>query len=500
MTKKKNLSFWQIWNMSFGFFGIQMGFALQNGNVSRIFQNLGAEVEDLAILWVAAPLTGLIVQPIIGYLSDRTWHARWGRRRPFFFVGALLASLAMLFMPNSPVLWVAAGMLWIMDASINIAMEPFRAFVGDNLPKEQTTTGFAMQSFFIGAGGYLASWLPTLFDWFGVANEAPAGFVPDTVKYSFYVGGTLFFVTVLWTVLKSEEYSPAELKAFEGNEHDEYKEERTPAWYQANATKQMIAGVICIALGLLLAFFIYRNEWDKNLYVLAYGILFLFGACFLLAGLLQKNSTSKSGFVNIMNDFQTMPKTMVQLAFVQFFSWFALFAMWIYSTPAITEHIYGTTDKTSEIYNQGANTVSGMFGNYSLIAALLAFLLPVLAKKTSRKFTHMLALCLGGLGLISIYFMKVGLLLQWLPMLGVGMAWASILSVPYAMLSGALPANKMGYYMGVFNFFIVIPQLVAASVLGFLLSTFFEGQPIYALMIGGVSMILAGLLTMLVDD
>lgn len=486
--------------MSFGFFGIQMGFALQNGNVSRIFQNLGAEIDDLAILWVAAPLTGLIVQPIIGYMSDRTWHAKWGRRRPFFFVGALLASLALFIMPNSSVLWIAAGMLWILDASINISMEPFRAFVGDNLPNEQTTTGFAMQSFFIGVGGYLASWLPTIFDWLGVANEAPAGTIPDTVKYSFYVGGVLFFSAVLWTVLKSNEYSPEEMSAFEGNEEDEFKIERAPSWYKSNASKHILAGIIGIGIGLALASFIYSNGLKKDLYVLALGIFGLFGFCFLLSGLMQKSGNYKNGFVEIMNDFQTMPKTMVQLAFVQFFSWFALFAMWIYATPAITEHIYGTTDTTSAAYNQGANTVSGMMGNYFLVAALVAFLLPVLAKKTSRKFTHMLALTLGGLGLISIYFMKAGLLLQWLPMLGIGVAWASILSVPYAMLAGSLPSNKMGYYMGVFNFFIVIPQLVAASVLGFMLSSFFDSKPIYALVIGGVSMIIAGLLTMIVED
>jgi maltose/moltooligosaccharide transporter len=500
MTKKKNLSFWQIWNMSFGFFGIQMGFALQNGNVSRIFQNLGASIDDLAILWVAAPLTGLIVQPIIGYLSDRTWLAKWGRRRPYFFVGALLASLALFIMPNSPALWVAAGMLWILDASINVSMEPFRAFVGDNLPDEQRTTGFAMQSFFIGAGAYLASWLPTIFDWLGVANEAPAGTIPDTVKYSFYVGGVLFFFAVLWTVLKSEEYSPEQMDAFERHGKDEFKPERNSLWYQQNASKHITGGLFGIVIGLVLAYIIYRYGLKKDLYVLSLGIFGLFGFCFLLSGMMQKNNYYKNGFVEIMNDFQTMPKTMVQLAFVQFFSWFALFAMWIYATPAITEHIYGTTDTSSELYNQGANTVSGMMGNYNLVAALVAFLLPVLAKMSSRKFTHMLSLCLGGLGLISIYFLQEGLLLQWLPMLGVGMAWASILSVPYAMLSGAIPANKMGYYMGVFNFFIVIPQLVAASVLGFLLSTFFESQPIYALIIGGTSMILAGLLTMLVDD
>lgn len=501
MKKKKPLlSFWQIWNMSFGFLGIQFGFALQNGNVSRIFQTLGAKVDDIAILWVAAPMTGLIVQPIIGYLSDRTWHSKWGRRRPFFFIGTLFASMALLVMPNSPYLWIAAGMLWIMDASINISMEPFRAFVGDNLPDEQRTKGFAMQSFFIGIGAYVASWLPKVFDYFGVSNTAPANVIPDTVKYSFYVGGAVFFLSVLWTVLRSKEYSPEELKEFDNNDEEYKTEEKSTSWYKSNGKNHMIYGGIAMLVGLLLTWIIYQNGLKKDLYVLSLGMITLFGALFFISGILQLQSIHKNGFVNIMNDFQTMPKTMVQLSFVQFFSWFALFAFWIYATPAITDHIYNTRDVTSEAYNSGANIVSGMMGNYNLIAALVAFMLPVLAKITSRKFAHFLALVLGGFGLISIYFLNEGMLLQWLPMIGLGIAWASILSVPYAILSGALPSAKMGYYMGVFNFFIVIPQLVAASILGFILSSFFEDKPIFAMVVGGVSMIIAGLFMFMVDD
>lgn len=498
--KKPALSFWDIWNMSFGFFGIQFGFALQNGNVSRIFQTLGAEVDDIAILWVAAPMTGLIVQPIIGYLSDRTWHPRWGRRRPFFFVGAIMASLALFVMPNSPYLWFAAGMLWIMDASINISMEPFRAFVGDNLPTEQRTKGFAMQSFFIGAGAFIASWLPKLFDTMGVSNTAPENTIPDTVKYSFYVGGIVFLLSVLWTVFKSKEYSPEQLNAFDDGEGEFEREEQPASWYHKNGGQHIVWGSVAIAIGLLFSYIIFLNEWKQDLYVLSIGMISFFGFLFLLSGLMQKRSRYKNGFVEIMNDFQFMPKTMVQLAFVQFFSWFALFSMWIYATPAITGHIYGTTDTSSALYNEGANIVSGMMGNYNLIAALVAFLLPVIAKWTTRKFTHFLALTLGGLGLISIYFLERGMLLQWLPMIGVGVAWASILSVPYAILAGALPSSKMGYYMGVFNFFIVIPQLMAAALLGFILSSFFDNQPIFALVVGGISMLLAGVLTFIVND
>ncbi len=501
--KKRTLGFWEIWNMSFGFLGIQMGFALQNANVSRIFQTLGAEIEDIPILWVAAPLTGLVVQPIIGYFSDRTWHPKLGRRRPYFLIGAILASLALFIMPNSPVLWFAAGMLWIMDASINVSMEPFRAFVGDNLPEHQRTKGFAMQSFFIGIGAYVASKLPKILTYFGLENIAPEGVIPDSVKYSFYIGGFVFLVAVLWTVIKSKEYSPEEMKVFEEAEKEDFiKEEKSENWFISNGKSHLLNGFITLVIGVVSTYAIYRYELKKDLYVLTIGLISFGGIALIISGLLQKAKNYKNGFVTIVNDFQSMPKVMKQLSWVQFFSWFALFSMWIYMTPAVTEHIYGTVDTTSETYNTGANPVGEMFANYNIIAAAVAFLLPVLARRTSRKFTHFLALVVGGLGLMSIYFISNPgtFTIEWLPMIGVGIAWASILSIPYAMLSGALPASKMGYYMGVFNFFIVIPQLVAASILGFLVSKFFDNQPIYALLVGGVSMILAGILSLLVND
>ena len=501
--KKRTLGFWEIWNMSFGFLGIQMGFALQNANVSRIFQTLGAEVEDIPILWVAAPLTGLIVQPIIGYFSDRTWHPKLGRRRPYFLIGAILASLALFVMPNSPVLWFAAGMLWIMDASINVSMEPFRAFVGDNLPDHQLTKGFAMQSFFIGIGAYIASRLPEFMTYIGISNTAAEGVIPDSVKYSFYVGGAAFLIAVLWTVLKSKEYSPEEMKAFDADENAQFdKEKPSNQWFRNNGKSHLTNGIITTAIGLITTYLIYHFDLKKDLYVLTLGLITLGGIAMIISGLLQKNNKTESGFIHIMNDFQSMPKVMKQLAWVQFFSWFALFSMWIYMTPAVTEHIYNATDTTSSAYNLGANQVGAMFANYNIIAAAVAFLLPLLAKKTSRKFTHFLALVAGGLGLMSLYFITnpTVFTIEWLPMIGVGIAWASILSIPYAMLSGSLPSNKMGYYMGVFNFFIVIPQLVAASILGFLVSKFFDNQPIYALLIGGVSMIIAGILSLTVND
>ncbi len=500
--EKRKLSFWQIWNMSFGFLGIQMGFALQNSNVSRIFQTLGANVDDIPILWVAAPMTGLIIQPIIGYFSDRTWN-KLGRRKPYFLAGAILASSALFVMPNSPFLWFAAGMLWIMDASINVTMEPFRAFVGDNLSEKQRTMGFAMQSFFIGIGSYIASKLPLLLTHFGVQNTAPLGIIPDSVKYSFYIGGVAFIVTVLWTILTSKEYSPSEMEAFDKNKDNEFQKiTHSPEWFQSNGKSHLNKGLLFFAIGLLFTFVIFHYELKKDLYVLSLGLISLGGLALIISGVMQKANNTENGFVTIMNDFQFMPKIMKQLAWVQFFSWFALFSMWIYTTLAVTQHIYGTTDTTSDAYNTGANQVGEMFANYNLIAAIGAFLLPLLAKITSRKFTHFIALTCGGLGLISIYFIKepTTFNIEWLPMIGVGIAWASILSVPYAMLSGALPSNKMGYYMGVFNFFIVIPQLVAASILGFLVSKFFNSEPIYALLIGGASMILAGIIALTIND
>ena len=500
--EKRKLGFWEIWNMSFGFLGIQMGFALQNSNVSRIFQTLGANIDDIPILWVAAPLTGLIIQPIIGYFSDRTW-TKLGRRKPYFLVGAILASVALFIMPNSPVLWFAAGMLWIMDASINVSMEPFRAFVGDNLPEKQRTMGFATQSFFIGIGAYFASKLPLILTHLNVKNTAPFGIIPDSVKYSFYIGGVAFIVTVLWTVITSKEYSPEEMEAFEKHEESKYaKETHSKEWFSINGKAHLIKGIIMLFIGISFSFLIYEQDLKKDLYVLSLGLIGLGGLALTISGWMQKSNNTENGFVTIMNDFQFMPKIMKQLAWVQFFSWFALFSMWIYTTLAVTQHIYGTTDTTSEAYNTGANQVGEMFANYNLIAAIAAFLLPLLAKITSRKFTHFIALVCGGLGLISIYFIQepTAFTMEWLPMIGIGIAWASILSIPYAMLSGALPSNKMGYYMGVFNFFIVIPQLVAASILGFLVSKFFNSEPIYALLIGGTSMILAGIISLTIND
>lgn len=497
--EKRKLSFWEIWNMSFGFLGIQFGFALQNANTSRIFETLGAKIDEIPILWIAAPVSGLIIQPIIGYFSDRTW-TRLGRRRPYFLVGAILSSAALFVMPNSPTLWIAAGTLWIMDASINVSMEPFRAFVGDNLPDEQRALGFVMQSFFIGTGAVVGSVLPYLFtNVFDVSNVAPKGIIPDAVKWSFYIGGIVFLLSVLWTVFKTTEYTPEELHAFEANSKKDLESNALNSETETGVTtkKQLTLGIAFAAIGGLISFLIFENDLAKELYILFVGLIFM-GVLFVIASQLRTRKV-QNGFTIIMTDLLNMPKTMQKLAWVQFFSWFALFSMWIYTTQAVTQHIFGTTDTTSKVYNDAADWVSVLFTVYNGIAAAVAFLLPIVAKKVGVRATHLLALCAGGVGLISIYFIGDKQMLM-LPMLGVGIAWASILSMPYAMLSGALPAAKMGYYMGVFNFFVVIPQIVAATILGFVIKQFFHNEPIYALIIGGVSMIFAGLLTLRVNS
>ena len=486
--------------MSFGFLGIQFGFALQNANVSRIFETLGANIDEIPILWIAAPVTGLIIQPIIGYMSDNTW-GKLGRRRPYFLVGAILASLAIIVMPNSPYLWFAAGMLWIMDASINVSMEPFRAFVGDMLPSEQRTVGFSMQSFFIGIGAVVASALPYIMtNWLGISNIAPEGEIPASVKYSFYVGGAIFFLAVLWTVLRSKEYSPEELEKFSEGNNEELKslennvnEKKIPSSrFNKNGIVWTVIGVL-----LLLVFnnFIYM---DYGLFVLFGGVV-IFGLLQIFSGVLSKNENSNSGLVSIISDLYTMPKTMKQLSYVQFFSWFALFAMWIYTTPAVTRHIYGATDTASAIYNEGADWVGILMATYNGFAAIMAFAIMWIAKRTSRKTVHFISLVIGGISLASFYVIKDPNLLL-ISELGIGLAWASILAMPYAILTGSLPAKKMGVYMGIFNFFIVIPQITAAAILGFFVKNLFGNDAIYALLLGGASMIIAGVLVMFVDD
>ena len=478
MTTKPQVTFWQIWNMCFGFLGIQFGFALQNANVSRIFQTLGADVDEIPMLWIAAPLTGLIVQPIIGYYSDRTW-TRLGRRRPYFLFGAILATLALFIMPNSPTLWIAAGMLWILDASINVSMEPFRAYVGDQLPPSQRPTGFAMQSFFIGVASVIASLLPWALAKLGVGNTAGPGEVPDTVKYAFYFGGAMLLGAVSWTVFTTREYPPDVLKAF-----DDAGVVREAAIDRRRAQRD---GALWLMLAVAGVIAVYAARLDRQLYLLAGGIA-VYGVALLVLSVSRKRTM----FTSVMSDLRQMPLMMRRLAVVQFFSWFALFAMWTQTTLAVTAVHFGSSDPQSPAYNEGANWVGVLFAAYNAFAALAALVIPWMVRRLGLRVTHLINVWLGGVGLVSFALISDP---QWLiaSMIGVGFAWASILSLPYALLSDSVPAEKMGVYMGIFNFFIVIPQLLAATVLGFLLRQFFGGEPVYALVIGGLSWFIAGL-------
>lgn len=443
--KKRKLNFWEIWNMSFGFLGIQMGFALQNANASRILQIFGADVDELSWFWIIAPLMGLIVQPIVGHYSDNTW-GRFGRRKPYFLIGAVLASAGLIMMPKAdmfiaflPPLWVGAGMLMIMDASFNIAMEPFRALVGDNLRTDQRTLGFSVQTALIGFGAVVGSWLPyALANWFGVSNESTTGGVPMNLILSFVIGAIILVISILITVVTTKEYSPEELAQFQ-----EEKENNKP---------------------------------------------------------LEKE-VEKAKLINIFDDFVKMPTTMRQLSWVQFFSWFGLFGMWVFSVPAIAQHIYGLPydDGKSKAYQNAGDWVGILFGVYNLVSALYAFALPYIAKKIGRKHTHSLSLIIGGLSLLSIYIApdKNWLILS---MIGVGIAWASILAMPYAILAGSISPKKMGVYMGIFNFFIVIPQIINALIGGPLVKYAYNNHAIYALMVSGVSFLLAAALVYKVKD
>jgi maltose/moltooligosaccharide transporter len=485
MTRKPELSFWQIWNMCFGFLGIQFAFGLQNANVSRIFQTLGAAVEDIPVLWIAAPLTGLIVQPLIGYASDRTW-GRLGRRRPYFLAGALLTTLALLSMPNAGMLWIAAALLWMMDASINVSMEPFRAFVGDQLPTQQRALGYAMQSFFIGVGAVVASMLPYLLAHLGVNNVAGPGGVPDTVRDAFYIGGAVLLGSVLWTVLSTREYPPEQLRVF--------AETAATADTFVNRSNALRYGVLWLVVGIIGACLVHGYALEHELYLLAGGVM-----AFGLALLWLSVARGAHMFTQVMTDLYAMPPAMRRLAWVQFFSWFAMFAMWIYTTAGVAQVYFGSTDPHSAAYNNGANWVGVLFGAYNGFSALAALVIPLMVRRWGLRMSHLVNLWLGGAGLAAFLLIRNP---DWLllPMVGVGFAWASILSLPYAMLSDNLPAEKMGVYMGIFNFFIVIPQLLAASVLGVLLRVFFHGQPIYALLLGGASLLMAGLFVLRVKE
>jgi len=447
--KKTRLGFWQIWNMSFGFLGIQFGFALQGGFMSRIFQTLGADKSDIPLLWIAAPLTGLLVQPIIGYMSDHTWNQRLGRRKPYFLVGAILSSLALFFVPYSPSLWIAAGFLWILDASINISMEPFRALVADKLPKDQQTYGFVLQTLIIGIGTWIASNLPWFITQIGVSNEAEPGEIPSSIKVAFAIGAVVFLSTILYTIFTTSEYPPEDLEAFKA----------------------------------------------------------------------KKNKSFSEGLNDFIGQFLAMPATMKKLGLIQFFSWFAFFTMWSMANPAITEHVFNAPfpevsaynlaiTEEAELFNSAnakfqaaSNITSSYMGIYGLSSMLFALLLTFYtAKRTiSRKYVHMASLALGGIGFLLIYGMTSPAYLS-LSVTLIGFAWGSILSMPYAMLSGSVAEENMGVTMGLFNMFIVLPQIIAATGGINYLTSFFGDAPIYAMVIAGLSLLIAAGFNFLIKE
>jgi maltose/moltooligosaccharide transporter len=427
MKQKPHLSFRQILNMSFGFMGIQFGFALQNGNASRILMTFGADVHHLSWFWLVAPITGMIIQPIIGYMSDKTW-CRLGRRRPYFLVGAILTSIALILMPNAPHLatfiapmFIGGGLLMIMDASINISMEPFRALVADKLPEEQHTLGFSVQTLLIGIGAVVGSWLPYILgNWMGISKEATGkGLIPDNVIFSFYFGAFVLLSAILWTVFTTTEYPPEELI----QEKDEEVEHK--------------------------GFFI--------------------------------------------------PRIMLKLLLVQFFSWFALFSMWVYTTPAVAAHFYGTTNPNSEAFQEAGNWVGILFGVYNGISAIIALLLPIVAKRLTRKVTHSIALCIGGVSLLSFMVLPTSQSLI-ISMIGIGIAWGSILAMPYAMLASSIPPKKMGVYMGLFNMSITIPQIISGIFSGLILKYFFADNPMLCIIMAGISMMLGAVSALFIKE
>ncbi len=488
--EKPRQGFAGLWNISFGFFGIQIGFALQNGNMSRVFQTLGASMDDLPALWVAAPLTGLLVQPIIGHLSDRTW-THLGRRRPYFLTGAVLAALALFLMPLAPgfgaPLLLSAALLWLLDASLNISMEPFRAFVGDMLRTDQHAAGYAVQTAFIGAGAVVGSIFPFLLEHLGVSNLAPEGTLPDTVRWSFWAGGVALFFAVLWTVVTTREYSPEQQTGFLGAEDTTLEQP-----VRALAAKSYLSCVAWSAAGIAIAIGVDLLGLEKEVYLLG-GLLAAYGVLSAIAISLAKQGKTNGMLAQIVGDFSGMPPVMKRLALVQFFSWSALFIMWINTTPVVTQYVFGSSDTASAAYNEGANWVNVLFTVYNGVAAVAAlFLLPWLSRKFGQVTTHSICLTLGAAGFAMFFLVRDAQVLL-LAEFGIGIAWASILAMPYAILASNLPQAKLGIYMGLFNVFIVVPQLLVATVMGTIMKMAFPGEPVWTMLFAAASWIVAAL-------
>ncbi len=484
--EKPRQSFAGLWNISFGFFGIQIGFALQNANMSRIFQSLGSSLDDLPALWIAAPLTGLLVQPIVGHLSDRTWLGRLGRRRPYFLAGAILAALSLFLMPLAEVLLFAAVLLWLLDASLNISMEPFRAFVGDMLRKDQHTAGYAVQTAFIGAGAVVGSIFPWLLERWGVSNDAAGGGIPDTVRFAFWFGGAALFLAVLWTVNSTKEYAPDEMRAFSG----EPQAEGPSPTIRALAARGLGGSALWIAAGALVALAVSQFGLEKEVYLLG-GLLIAYGLASIIAILMARQGNETSMLGHIVGDFSGMPEVMKRLALAQFFSWSALFIMWINTTPVVAQNFYGSADAASPAYQEAGNWVGVLFAVYNGVAAIAALtLLPWLAGRIGKARTHIVGLLCGAAGYASFFLIKDPQYLL-IAEIGVGIAWASILAMPYAILASNLPQAKLGIYMGLFNIFIVVPQLLVATVMGSIMKAWFPTEPIYTMAFAAATMALA---------
>ncbi|MEP3890758.1 MAG: MFS transporter [Hellea sp.] len=492
--QKPNLPWLAIFNMAVGFFGLQIGFALQNANASRIAQSLGADYDKLALFWLAGPVTGLILQPIVGYMSDRTW-GRFGRRRPFFLIGALMASFALIFMPNSPYLWIAAASLWILDSALNISMEPFRAFVGDNLNSKQRTAGYAMQGFFIGLGTFFGSKLPEWMGLLGAENVAAAGSIAPSVKWAFAAGALLLLLSVVWTVLTSKEYSPEELERFEAADASDMAAMRKAPRVVPEANFFSLWGGAALALAAVLVAAVFVFNTEKQFIIFAALVAILGGLFLYNSGRLKAGR--EPGFIgSLMDDFATMPKVMRRLALVQFTSWFAFFILWVYLTPAITSHHFGSSDTASSAYGNGALAVNDIFALYGIVSMFFALAIPFFTKIIGVKPFYALALLIGGASFAGLYFM--GPEMFWLNATGIGIVWACVLTLPYVLLADALPPSRMGTYMGIFNFFIVIPQLVVGTIMGAVLSTFLQNEPIRTLVLAGCIMALGAILLIFV--
>jgi maltose/moltooligosaccharide transporter len=493
-TEKPRQSLAGLWNISFGFFGIQIGFALQNANMSRIFQSLGSSIDDLPVLWIAAPLTGLLVQPVIGHLSDRTWLGRLGRRRPYFVSGAVLAALALILMPLSQALLMAALLLWLLDASLNVSMEPFRAFVGDMLRTDQHTAGYAVQTAFIGAGAVVGSLFPWVLDHLSVSNVAGPGGIPDTVRYSFWFGGLALFAAVMWTVLTTREYSPDELAAF-----DAVAVDGSAPSVERLAGRGFGPSIAWLAAGALVAAAVPAFALEKEIYLLG-GLLIAYGLATIAGILLARQGRNASMLANIVGDFAGMPRIMRRLALVQFFSWSALFIMWINTTPVVAQYVFHSADPASAGYQDAGNWVGVLFATYNGVAAVAALaILPPLARRIGKSRTHMVGLLAGAAGFASFFVIRDAKLLI-LSEIGIGIAWASILAMPYAILASTLPQRKLGIYMGLFNVFVVIPQLLVATVMGSIMKAFFPGQPIWTIAIAALVLAVAALAMLAVDE